>query len=93
LNGYKKLKVTLHFLNERVVFGKIHDLVVVALLKQVIEIEPMWEMFREDLAYLSDFAIVFRYPGESADKETSRDAQRRRRVFCNEARRALGLTG
>jgi HEPN domain-containing protein len=74
-----------------IAFGKIHDLV--ALLEQVIEIEPMWEMFREDLAYLSDFAIVFRYPGESADKETSRDAQRRCQVFRNEARRALGLTG
>lgn len=37
-------------------FSKIHDLV--ALLDQILLIEPMWEFFREDLAYLSDFASV-----------------------------------
>ncbi|MHC4666256.1 MAG: HEPN domain-containing protein [Planctomycetota bacterium] len=42
-------------------FSKIHDLV--ALLEQVLDIEPGWERFREDLAYLSDSAVTFRYPG------------------------------
>ncbi|MFA7486271.1 MAG: HEPN domain-containing protein, partial [Phycisphaerae bacterium] len=45
-------------------FGKIHDLV--ALLDKVLVFESRWEKFREDLAYLSDFAVGFRYPGESA---------------------------
>ena len=70
-------------------FGKIHDLV--ALLEQVLSAEPTWESFREDLAYLSDFAVTFRYPGESADAESALDAQRRCRSFRNAARKALGL--
>jgi len=46
---------------------------------------------REDLAYLSDFAVTFRYPGESADAESAIDAQRRCRRFRNAARETLGL--
>ncbi len=70
-------------------FSKIHDLVV--LLEQVLVAEPEWETFREDLAYLSDFAVTFRYPGESADRESALDAQNRCRLFRNVARNALGL--
>jgi len=72
-----------------IAFSKIHDLV--ALLEQVLEVESGWESFREDLAYLSDFAVTFRYPGESADAESALDAQRRCRGFRNAARNALGL--
>jgi HEPN domain-containing protein len=70
-------------------FSKIHDLV--ALLEQVLGVEPEWETFREDLAYLSDFAVTFRYPGESADAESALDAQRRCRLFRDAACKALGL--
>jgi len=70
-------------------FGKIHDLV--ALLEQALEVEPQWESFRKDLAYLSDFAVSFRYPGESSDAEAAHDAQRRCQTFCTAARRALGI--
>lgn len=72
-----------------ITFSKIHDLV--ALLDQVLEVEPAWESFREDLAYLSDFAVSFRYPGESADAESAIDAQCRCRQFRIAARDALGL--
>lgn len=67
--------------------SKIHDLV--ALLERVLEVEPQWETFREDLAFLSDFAVTFRYPGESADRESALDARRRCRTFRHAARRAL----
>jgi len=70
-------------------FGKIHDLV--ALLDQVLEDEPSWEVFREDLAYLSDFAVSFRYPGESADRPSALETRKRCRAFRMAARRALGL--
>jgi len=70
-------------------FSKIHDLV--ALLEQALEVEPEWEAFREDLAYLSDFSVMFRYPGESADRESALDAQSRCQLFRNAARNALGL--
>jgi HEPN domain-containing protein len=71
------------------IFSKIHDLV--ALLDQILEVEPTWESFREDLAYLSDFAVTFRYPGESADAESAFDAQRHCHRFRNAARNVLGL--
>ena len=70
-------------------FTKVHDLV--ALLEQVLQAEPTWEMFREDLAYLSDFAVSFRYPGESADRDSALDAQSRCCLFRNAARNSLGL--
>lgn len=70
-------------------FGKIHDLV--ALLDQAAAVEPAWEPCRNDLAYLSAFAVAFRYPGESADKDAARDALRRCRRFRALARAAFGL--
>ncbi|MBN1974529.1 MAG: HEPN domain-containing protein [Sedimentisphaerales bacterium] len=70
-------------------FGKIHDLVV--LLEQVLKVEPNWETFREDLAYLSDFAVSFRYPGESADEESAKEAKRLCGFFRKIARSSLGL--
>ncbi|TKJ36341.1 MAG: DNA-binding protein [Planctomycetes bacterium B3_Pla] len=72
-----------------IAFGKIHDLV--ALVDQILDIEPEWEAFREDLAYLSDFAVTFRYPGESADADAATDAHARCRRFRSAARDALGL--
>ncbi|MGD8500571.1 MAG: HEPN domain-containing protein [Phycisphaerales bacterium] len=72
-----------------ITFGKIHDLV--DLLDQVLDVEPAWEGFREDLAYLSDVAVTYRYRGESADAESATDAQLRCQRFRNAARDALGL--
>lgn len=62
-----------------------------ALLDQVLAVEPNWEIFRTDLAFLSDFAVSFRYPGEEADRESALDARRRCRVFRLAARKTLGL--
>jgi HEPN domain-containing protein len=70
-------------------FTKIHDLV--ALLERILSVEPLWESFREHLAFLSDFAVSFRYPGESADKESALDTRRRCRLFRRAARETLGL--
>ena len=69
--------------------GKIHDLV--ALLDQVVKVEPSWESFRADMAFLTEFGVHFRYPGESADREDALNAQKRRLSFRKAARRALGL--
>lgn len=68
---------------------KTHDLT--ALLDQVLVLQPSWERFRADLAYLSDFAVAYRYPGESANKDEAFDARRRCRVFRREARTSLSL--
>jgi HEPN domain-containing protein len=67
--------------------GRQHDLV--ALLERVLACEPLWEVFRVDCAYLSDFAVAYRYPGESSSREQSRDAVKRCRRFRLVARQSL----
>jgi HEPN domain-containing protein len=67
--------------------GRTHDLV--ALLEQVLPMHPLWEAYRVDLAYLSDFAVAYRYPGESATKQQARDAIQRCRRFRLAAREVL----
>jgi hypothetical protein len=42
-------------------------------------------------AVASEFAVSFRYPGDSADRESAKDARRRCRIFRRAARSALGL--
>jgi HEPN domain-containing protein len=68
---------------------KVHDLLV--LLEQVLAAEPLWESYRADLAYLSDFAVHYRYPGESADRSTALRARSLCRSFRKTARQSLGL--
>ncbi len=70
-------------------FGKVHNLV--ALLRHTLDLEPSWEGYREDLAYLSAFAVSVRYPGDSPDQNCALDAQRRCRAFRRAARQSLGL--
>ena len=70
-------------------FAKVHDLV--ALLEQALRVEPLWEAHRADLAALTDYAVSFRYPGESADKESARNARKKCKAFRQAARKALGL--
>jgi len=66
---------------------KTHDLV--ALLDLALPLKPAWERYRPDLAFLSDFAVAFRYPGESADRESALDARNRCRRFRRGAREGL----
>ncbi len=70
-------------------FEKVHDLAV--LLDQVLTVEPLWESYRADLAYLSDFAVHFRYPGECADRATALRARSLCRSFRAAGRQSLGL--
>ena len=70
-------------------FTKTHDLVI--LLEQVLPIEPLWENYRDDLAALTAFAVAYRYPGESADREDAKQAARYCRRFRAAARNALRL--
>jgi hypothetical protein len=67
--------------------GKTHDLLI--LLDQVIETEPFWASFREDLAYLSTFSVIYRYPGESADRTMAQKARGYIQTFRAAARQAL----
>ena len=51
---------------------KTHDLS--ALLDFVVLLEPLWEVFRPRLETLTSYAVVFRYPGESATHEMGKTA-------------------
>jgi HEPN domain-containing protein len=70
-------------------FAKVHDLGV--LLDKALRVEPLWEVHRAGLAALTDYAVSFRYPGESADKAAAREARQYVRTFRHAARAALGL--
>lgn len=54
------------------VFEKVHDLL--ALLELSLEFAPELELHRVELAYLTRFAVAFRYPGEFATKEQAKKA-------------------
>ena len=66
-------------------FGKTHDLIV--LLDLVISVEPLWDPLRPQLRTLHAFAVEFRYPGQSADKEVAREAVK----ICKEVRRIMHM--
>jgi HEPN domain-containing protein len=62
-----------------------------ALLDLVLPLEPLWEALRVELASLSAFAVEYRYPGESADRELAKEAIQFCRDFRRHARVSLGL--
>lgn len=71
-------------------FNKTHDLP--APLNLLIPLMPNWISFRVALETLTDYAVVFRYPGRTATQEEAIEAVR----YCAEVRAvvrpALGLS-
>ena len=72
-----------------IAFGKTRDLV--KLLDLVSPVAPLWEPYRPTFRPLSSYAVVFRYPGENADKEEAFEALKICREFRQVARHSLGL--
>lgn len=70
-------------------FGKTHNLIV--LLESVLTRDTSWEVARPHLEYLTAFAVIFRYPGESADKPAAREALTHCRAVRSRARASLNL--
>ena len=64
-------------------FAKTHNLIV--LLDLLLPIKPNWEETKPKLFALNNFAVNFRYPGDSADKEIARQTI----VFCKEIRQLI----
>ena len=52
--------------------SKVHDLAV--LLNACLPKYPLWEAMRGDLEMLSQYAVLFRYPGHSADRAKAGNA-------------------
>jgi HEPN domain-containing protein len=72
-----------------VVFPKTHDLA--ALLKLLLPLEPMWSAFLPQAHLLEDYAVDFRYPGDTATLEEARQALRNCKAIRREVRSSLGL--
>ena len=74
---------------EGVPFIKTHDLDV--LLTGCTDRHPFWAVFRDDLKRLSRYAVQFRYPGESADREEAIAAVAIMKRCRSDIRAGLGL--
>lgn len=72
-----------------VMFTKTHDLD--ALLNDCLAHYPLWGALRDDLKRLSQYAVQFRYPGESADREEAVLAVKIMKRCRKEIRVTLGL--
>jgi len=72
-----------------IAFVKIHDLT--KLLGLTLTTQPAWSALRADLVVLTDFAVEYRYPGNSATKAEARDAVKRCRKVRSVIRKAFGL--
>ncbi len=84
----KYLKARLQEAN--IPFGKTHDLSV--LLDMLLPVEPLWDTMRNPFRVLSAYAIEYRYPGQSADRETARQAVNICKSWRKMIRMGLGLT-
>ena len=72
-----------------IAFDRTHDLQV--LLNGTLAVCPLWESWRPALKTLSEYAVSFRYPGESAGKAEAREAMQIMRQFRREIRPALRI--
>ena len=68
IEKYMKAFLQMH----KIQFRKIHDLS--ALMELCLPVLPELELEKELLAYLSQFAVNYRYPGEFATKEQAKTA-------------------
>ena len=58
--------------SENIPFSKTHDLCL--LLDACLQKRPLWEAFRPDLEVLTEYAVIFRYPGLTADRDKAKKA-------------------
>ena len=72
-----------------VVFPKTHDLA--ALLKLLLPLEPLWSSFLPQVQLLEDYAVDFRYPGDTATLDEARLALKNCKSIRREVRPSLGL--
>jgi HEPN domain-containing protein len=70
-------------------FPKTHDLVV--LLNLLIGVEPLWSFLLPAAQALTDYAVDFRYPGDSATRDEAKQAIRDCTAIRREVRSSLRL--
>lgn len=69
-------------------FEKTHNLI--RLLDLLLPIDPALDSYRDELNILAQFAVVFRYPGETASKSTASQALKICKSFRKEALVSFG---
>jgi HEPN domain-containing protein len=72
-----------------IAFPKTHDLGV--LLKLILPLEPLWAPFLSAAQGLTDFAVDFRYPGDTATLSEARQAFKDSKAIRREVRARFGL--
>ena len=70
-------------------FGRTHNLI--ALLDLLLSRNGAWADARQHLEVLTVYAVSVRYPGESVDKSSAREAVRHATIVRSRARRSLSL--
>jgi HEPN domain-containing protein len=70
-------------------FPKTHDLV--RLLDLISSAEASWELWRSELDVLTDYAVAFRYPAESATRQEAKRAFAICKRLRAQIRHGLGL--
>ena len=72
-----------------VAFPHTHDLERVLLL--TLPLEPLWSALLPAAKFLTDCAVDFRYPGQTATEQAVKTAMRHCKVVRSEVRHSLGL--
>ena len=74
---------------EGVAFPKTHDLA--ALLRLLLPLEPLWSALLPQAQLLEDYAVDFRYPGDTATLDEAKQALECCKSIRREVRSSLGL--
>ncbi|MBM4143405.1 MAG: HEPN domain-containing protein [Lentisphaerae bacterium] len=71
-------------------FPRTHDLL--PLLEACQKRHALWAAWHDDVEWLSQYAVLFRYPGESATADDAKKAVGIMKTLCPELRRTLRLS-
>jgi len=72
-----------------IAFPKTHQLTV--LLNLMLRVEPLWAVFSQQALALTDYAVDFRYPGDTATLPEARQCMNDCKAIRREIRLSLGL--
>ena len=83
----KYLKAIL--VSHEIPFRKTHDLL--PLLLKSVDYHPLLEVWRDNVEWLTQYSVLFRYPGESATREDAKKAIRIMKAIRSDLRLSLGI--
>lgn len=78
-----------HLQEAGIKFAKTHNLLI--LLNSNLTVEPAWTNLQNSSAFLTIYAVKYRYPGSSSNKTEAKEAVKHCRLIRNAVRQAFGL--